>query len=105
VPNVFYHFAFEAGSVNALEAKREELLQKGLTVTALVDHGWAMSIYFKDPNGISLEYCCLTRDVGTEDDVTMQVRFERSVERMGQGDPDFLRRVRSGAREPALATD
>ena len=26
--------------------------------------------------------CCLTRDIGTEDDVTMQVRFERSIEAM-----------------------
>ena len=25
---------------------------------------------------------CLTRDIGTEDDVTMQVRFERSIEAM-----------------------
>lgn len=104
VPNAFYHFAFEAGSIDALEAKREELVEKGLTVTDIVDHEWAKSIYFKDPNGISLEYCCLTRDVGTKDDVTMQVRFERSVERMGLGDADFLRRVRSQAREPALAS-
>jgi hypothetical protein len=49
-----------------------------------VDHEWAKSIYFQDPNGISLEYCCLTRDVGTEDDVTMQVRVERSVQEMRQ---------------------
>jgi hypothetical protein len=31
-----------------------------------------------------LEYCCLTRDVGTDDDVTMQVRVERSVQEMRQ---------------------
>jgi catechol 2,3-dioxygenase-like lactoylglutathione lyase family enzyme len=82
VPGSFYHFAFEAGSVAALEAKRQELLAKGVKVTDIVDHEWAKSIYFRDPNGISLEYCCLTRDVGTEDDVTLQVRFERSVEDM-----------------------
>jgi catechol-2,3-dioxygenase len=55
-----------------------------------VDHEWAQSIYFHDPNGISLEYCCLTRDVGTEDDVTMQVRVERSIEAM-RGRWDRLR--------------
>jgi catechol 2,3-dioxygenase-like lactoylglutathione lyase family enzyme len=82
VPGSFYHFAFEAGSVAALEAKRQELLAKGVKVTDIVDHEWAKSIYFRDPNGISLEYCCLTRDIGTDDDVTMQVRFERSVEDM-----------------------
>jgi catechol-2,3-dioxygenase len=84
VPGSFYHFAFEAGSVTALEAKRQELQEKGVTVTEIVDHEWAKSIYFKDPNGISLEYCCLSRDIGTADDVTMQVRFERSVQAMQQ---------------------
>jgi hypothetical protein len=28
-------------------------------VTDIVDHQWAQSIYFKDPNGLSLEYCCI----------------------------------------------
>ena len=46
VPAAFYHFAFEAGSTAAL----------------IVDHGLAQSIYFKDPNGLSLEYCCLVGD-------------------------------------------
>lgn len=82
VPGSFYHFAFEAGSEIALEAKRQELLAKGVTVTDIVDHEWAKSIYFTDPNGISLEYCCLSRDVGTEDDVTMQVRVERPIQAM-----------------------
>ena len=78
VPGGFYHFAFEAGTEEGLEAKRQELLDKGIEVTDVVDHEWAKSIYFKDPNGISLEYCCLVRDIGTEDDVNMQIRFERT---------------------------
>ncbi len=78
VPGSFYHFAFEAGTEDGLEAKRQELLSKGVTVTDVVDHDWSKSIYFKDPNGISLEYCCLVRDVGTEDDVNMQIRVERT---------------------------
>jgi catechol 2,3-dioxygenase-like lactoylglutathione lyase family enzyme len=78
VPGSFYHFAFEAGTEDGLEAKRQELLNKGIAVTDVVDHEWAKSIYFKDPNGISLEYCCLVRDIGTEDDVNMQIRFERT---------------------------
>ena len=78
VPGSFYHFAFEAGTEDGLEAKRQELMAKGIAVTDIVDHDWAKSIYFKDPNGISLEYCCLTREVGTEDDATMQIRFERT---------------------------
>ena len=85
VPGSFYHFAFEAGSEVALEAKRQELLAKGVAVTDIVDHEWAKSIYFTDPNGISLEYCCLTRDVGTADDVTMQVRVERPIQILIRG--------------------
>ena len=67
------HFAFEAGSEAGLAAKRDQLRAKGLEVTDIVDHGWAKSIYFSDPNGLSLEYCCLVRDL-TEDDARMQER-------------------------------
>ena len=38
-----------------LAAKRDQLRAKGLEVTDIVDHGWAKSIYFSDPNGLSLE--------------------------------------------------
>ena len=74
VPAGFYHFAFEAGSTAALAQKRDELRAKGVEVTDVVDHGWAQSIYFRDPNGMSLEYCCVVRNL-TEDDATMQERF------------------------------
>jgi catechol 2,3-dioxygenase-like lactoylglutathione lyase family enzyme len=62
VPASFYHFAFEAGSSSALKQRQEELRAKGVRVTDIVDHQWAQSIYFKDPNGLSLEYCCLVGD-------------------------------------------
>jgi len=74
VPAAFYHFAFEAGSPTALTEKRDELRAKGVETTDIFDHGWAQSIYFKDPNGLSLEYCCTVRNL-TEDDATMQERF------------------------------
>jgi catechol 2,3-dioxygenase-like lactoylglutathione lyase family enzyme len=62
VPAGFYHFAFEAGSAAALAEKRDALRAKGIETTDIVDHGWAQSIYFKDPNGLSLEYCCVVRN-------------------------------------------
>ena len=74
VPAGFYHFAFEAGSPAGLAEKRDELRAKGVETTDIVDHGWAQSIYCKDPNGLSLEYCCVTRNL-TEDDAEMQERF------------------------------
>ncbi len=78
LPDGMVHFAFEAGNETELEKKRLELIEKGVEVTDVVDHeGWCKSIYFKDPDGIQLEYCCLTRELG-EDDARMQVRFEIS---------------------------
>jgi catechol 2,3-dioxygenase-like lactoylglutathione lyase family enzyme len=74
VPASFYHFAFEAGSPAALADKRDELRAKGVEVTDIRDHDWAQSIYFKDPNGLSLEYCCVVRNFA-ENDATMQERF------------------------------
>ena len=73
VPASFYHFAFEAGSEVALADKRDELRAKGVDVTDVVDLGLSKSIYFKDPNGLSLENCCFTRDL-TRDDASMQER-------------------------------
>jgi catechol 2,3-dioxygenase-like lactoylglutathione lyase family enzyme len=89
VPGVFYHFAFEAGTEAALVEKRHELLAKGVEVTEVVDHDWAKSIYFKDPNGIQLEFCCYTRDLSA-DDARMQPRAEISVRRLGLEDPAAL---------------
>jgi catechol 2,3-dioxygenase-like lactoylglutathione lyase family enzyme len=89
VPGVFYHFAFEAGTETALIEKRAELRAKGVEVTEVVDHDWAKSIYFKDPNGIQLEFCCYTRDLNP-DDARMQHRAEISVRRLGLEDPVAL---------------
>jgi catechol 2,3-dioxygenase-like lactoylglutathione lyase family enzyme len=82
VPSAFYHFAFEAGSEAALAEKRDELRARGIDVTDVVDHDWAKSIYFKDPNGLQLEYCCYTRNLN-DDDARMQARFDISVQRLG----------------------
>jgi catechol 2,3-dioxygenase-like lactoylglutathione lyase family enzyme len=82
VPNAFYHFAFEAGSEAALLEQRNELIARGVEVSEVVDHDWAKSIYFKDPNGIQLEYCCFTRNLNA-DDARMQPRAEISIRRLG----------------------
>jgi glyoxylase I family protein len=103
VPSAFYHFAFEAGSEAALEEKRKELTAKGVEVTDVVDHDWAKSIYFKDPNGIQLEYCCFTRNL-TANDARMQDRFEVSVRRLGLQDPDALRSPTSVNAGAAMAS-
>ena len=92
VPAGFYHFAFEAGSAAALTKKRDELRAKGVETTEIVDHGWARSIYFKDPNGISLEYCCVVGN-RPEGDAMMQGRF--TVPRAALELTDTLTKARS----------
>src|SRR5262245_20605772 len=78
VPDAFYHFAFDVDSQEELEAKRAELIAKGVKVTPVVDHEWMQSIYFKDPNNLLLEYAWWNRPL-TEDDARMQVRFTMSL--------------------------
>ena len=97
VPAGFYHFAFEAGSPAALTKKRDELRAKGVDTTNIVDHGWARSIYFKDPNGISLEYCCV---VGSrpESDAAMHGAF--TLPRAALELTDTLTKARSAGDRP-----
>ena len=55
--------------------KGDELRAKGVEVTDVVKyHDWAKSIYFRDPNGLSLEYCCMVRNF-TEQDAMKQESF------------------------------
>ncbi len=58
------HFAFKARDLEELEKKRAELLDKTVSVSEIVDHRWCKSIYFKDPNGLQLEFCCLAEELG-----------------------------------------
>ena len=46
---------------SALIDKRDELRANGVNVTDIVDHHGPSSIYFKDPNCVSLEYRCAAR--------------------------------------------
>ncbi len=61
-----YHFAFKVADPEELAKKRDELLEKGLKVRGIVDHGWCQSIYFRDPNFLQLEFCCLTVELSEE---------------------------------------
>lgn len=74
------HFAFEAGSEEELLEIQEKLEANGHKTRGPEDHeGWCRSVYFRDPvNGLQLEYCYLTREIGTEDDLTSRIRFRYS---------------------------
>ncbi len=65
-------------------------MAKGIKVSEVVDHDWAKSIYFKDPNGMQLEYCCLTREF-SDNDLLMQDRFSLSINALGLEDVSRMR--------------
>jgi len=73
LPGAFYHFAFWCDDAKELEEKREMLIGRGVDVTPVVDHEWCRSIYFRDPNGLLLEYCATMREF-TEEDKVMRHR-------------------------------
>lgn len=54
-PIQFDHLSFNVPDEDALEALRKRLIDFGSEVTEVVDHGFVRSVYFTDPNGISLE--------------------------------------------------
>ena len=61
VPSGLYHFAFKVPSAEALEAKKAELTRCSLEVSETVDHGYARSIFLRDPNNLQVEFCCMMR--------------------------------------------
>jgi len=51
----FDHLSFNMASYEELLDLRDRLSAAGVEVTRIVDHQFIHSIYFNDPNGISLE--------------------------------------------------
>ncbi len=60
------HFAFKADDTADLVSRQQHLKAQGVSVSDVVDHGWCESIYFKDPNGLQLEYCVVTETFGEQ---------------------------------------
>ncbi len=53
------HLAFNVDSVDDLLALRDRIRSNGIHCMGPADHGYAQSIYFAGPEGISLEVCTL----------------------------------------------
>ncbi len=54
------HVAFQAVDRADIDRRRERWLAHGVDVME-VDHGWCLSIYATDPNGILVEFCTTTQ--------------------------------------------
>ena len=84
VPAGLYHFAFKVESIEALEEKRGDLSGLGLEVSKTVDHGYAQSIFLRDPNNLQVEFCCMTRpfrpsDLHQETQVEVAAQLENAA--------------------------
>jgi catechol 2,3-dioxygenase-like lactoylglutathione lyase family enzyme len=60
------HLAFSADDEADLERRRERWLAFGKDVLE-IDHGWIHSIYTEDPDGITVEFAVLTRELDARD--------------------------------------
>jgi glyoxylase I family protein len=78
IPSWARHVAIRLDSLDALEARRQDLLAKGAQVTDVHGHGESRSIYLFDPNGLRLEFCVSQREEFTPE---VQRRAHELVER------------------------
>ena len=60
------HIAFRADDRADVERRKAAWLAAGFDVME-VDHGWCVSVYAVDPNGILVEWCLDTRPLGAQD--------------------------------------
>ena len=67
VPAGLYHFALRLPTVAALHEKKVALESRGLAISGPVDHGYAQSIFVRDPNDLQVEFCCMTRAFNASD--------------------------------------
>ena len=62
----FDHVSIGVGSEKMLLEIQKRLLNAGMRPSEIVDHGMARSIYFEDPNGISIGFSVWTQDLEKE---------------------------------------
>jgi catechol 2,3-dioxygenase-like lactoylglutathione lyase family enzyme len=61
------HFAWNAADEDAYQGHLQRWRSCGITV-AEIDHGFCKSIYTQDPNGILVEFCLMTAELGEDDE-------------------------------------
>lgn len=54
------HIAFRLDTLEELETMTKQLHERGVSQLMRIDHGWCVSIYLMDPNGIMVEFCVTT---------------------------------------------
>ncbi|MBC8187080.1 MAG: VOC family protein [Proteobacteria bacterium] len=54
------HIAFRLDTLEELETMTKRMHEAGIDQVMQIDHGWCVSIYTLDPNGILVEFCVTT---------------------------------------------
>ena len=98
-----YHFSFLLETLEELEEKQKDLESKGVACTPVVDHGFCDSVYFRDPDGLMLEFSVQTRDFN-DDDRKLTHKVQPTFE-LFKTDPELARRFAKavGVSEEVLA--
>jgi hypothetical protein len=52
-----------------------------------IDHGWCVSIYADDPNGITVEYCTSTRELNDDDRAEALELLHATTPRLNRTEP------------------
>jgi catechol 2,3-dioxygenase-like lactoylglutathione lyase family enzyme len=73
-----HHLAFTVDDLAALQRAREHLIAAGVAVSDVWDHDFCKSIYFRDPDGIQLEFSAWVRPL-REDDVHERHRAKKAA--------------------------
>jgi catechol 2,3-dioxygenase-like lactoylglutathione lyase family enzyme len=82
LPTWANHIAFRLDTLEELEAMTKRMHERGIEDILRIDHGWCVSIYTLDPNGIMVEFCVTT-----------------DAEEFAQSEEEALRRLRMPAAE------
>lgn len=64
---VLHHLAFALDTEDELYEMKKHLESHGVKVSKVIDHFFCKSIYFKDPNGMHLEYSVYTHPCSEEE--------------------------------------
>ncbi len=60
------HIAFQADDLDDVERRKQRWLRFGKDVLE-IDHGWIHSIYTEDPDGVTVEFAVMTRELTEEE--------------------------------------
>jgi catechol 2,3-dioxygenase-like lactoylglutathione lyase family enzyme len=63
---IMHHISLKLNTVDELYKLKEKLEANGIKVSTVIDHFFCKSIYFRDPNGLYLEYSATTMEYTEE---------------------------------------